>query len=173
MNGVWTTNFENLKKGWVLGYFKQEVNPVYATDGIVEGALYSSGTTGGGNGFGIACLYPFFSVDSTVPSESDQAINDSSGLFSATATSNNTPTWVTDHIRKTTTMTRQRTSSSSVTLNSWGLYAEVYLTSGSTRRILCYRELFDEPITVAQYETIRLTFTLEGYLDGTVTAGMG
>lgn len=174
MNGVWTTNFENLKKGWVLGYFKQEVNPVYATNGLIEGYPNSAASTGSNNGFGISCLYPFFSMDSTVPSEANQAINDADNLFSSVSTTNGAPTWVTDHFHKTTTMTRQRTASSSVTLNSWGLYAKLEVNGSTTGRlVLCYRELFDEPITVAQYETVRFTFTLNGYLDGTVTAGMG
>lgn len=174
MNGVWTDNFENLKKGWVLGYFRHEVNPITATNGLLEGYPYLAGTTGSSNGFGISCLYPFFSVDTATPTVGDVSFTNSDSIFSSVATSNGNPTWNTDHFTKQTIFTRQKTSSGSITLNSWGLYAMVAIgSSSSSRTVLCYRELFDEPIIVSQYETIRLTFILKGYLDGTIIPSIG
>lgn len=172
MNGVWTNNFENVKKFLVWGYAHPDINPIISASGD---ALNGPCTFINAYGSSMAAINPFISLSATTPVASDTAFANSMNELVNISESAGNPVFNTDHWTRTYSYTRQKQSAGAITFNSWGLYGNIRVgvSSGTLYNVLYYRELFDEPITLIQYDTLKITFRVNVYLDGTVSVSVG
>lgn len=179
--GCWTKNWDGVKRMWAT---KQ-----YAA-GLIT--FCDQATSAGAYSMNIPDVTPFASIrqgsdilagnltlrlggeeSSSTPSDTDYNIYGpiTSGLSYVSVTNNgtgyNASTGIASAYRS---VTIQNTSASTLTIYEWGLFTGVdYWTSSTTRfpnkAFLLYRGKLSEAVTLRQYETITISFTIQMQLD--------
>lgn len=170
MNGIFTNNWTAAKNLMLIGAASNATNgqtgvtDMYDTYGArCRPDVYIisplNGLVRGYNPSGDRNAIRFGTSD-TAPAATDIDLGTpwSSGLTYVEATSGNM-TWSGNTASRTFTVTVQNTAAASVTVREFGLFAYV-VSGGSYSYSMLYREVLDTPVTLAQYDSATLTFTV-------------
>lgn len=167
MAGVWTNNWNNMRRSMAAGIASTALGAVYNTSGqaISSANVFQSqypvagpmsplyGSRGSGGGVvGVP-----FGTSNTTPAVTDYSLGEAftSGL-SYVAYNNGTETYnaSTGVATRTDYVTVQNTGAADKIVREWGIVGRL---NGSD--VLLYRAVLDEPITLPQYYSLKLTIT--------------
>lgn len=171
MAGVWTNNWKGLINSAILGGFYREGTTTaydyqgkaaYMTNGNISSPVPSRITNDGSPGSGSLSIR--FGQSDTTPDVSqyslgDDATNNLTYINSSVISYNwdaNTHT-----LTRSYRVTIQNKNAATITIREYGVYVGAYLTSnnGGTR-VMLYREVLDEPVTLGQYESGTINISL-------------
>ena len=160
MTGVFTNNWAGLKNSMILGGVSQSGQAtvynvsgalVRATSCVSPVAAVAASYTPGGTSNAVR-----FGTSDTAAAATDIDLGTawSSGL-TYVSVANGDLTWSSSTASRTVTIVVQNTAAASVTIREFGIFC-----SSSSGAVLLYRGVLDTAVTVAQYESASLTFTV-------------
>ena len=175
MTGVFTNNWKGMKNRLLLGHCASAagLDTVYNTGGNlvspISGHNYKFAFSPLNNVYGAYdrnssttyCMNLIrFGTSDTTPTAADIDLGNpwSSGI-SYVSVNSGTPSVSGSAVSRTFTVTVQNTAAASVTVREFGIFC--YLSgSPESGYVMLYRAVLDEPVTIAQYESATLTFTV-------------
>lgn len=159
--GIFTNNWQGLKNSMLLGGIaKEDVSDAYNVSGT---RVYSNGMTSPlkqvYQGFGASSgsyNYVRFGTSDTTPTATDIDLGNvwSSGI-TYVSVSNSAVSWSGARATREYSVTIQNTAAASVTVREFGIFC--YTSNGYA---LLYRAVLDTPVTIAQYESATITFSV-------------
>lgn len=163
-NGVWTNNWTAVKNTMLLGGIYPGLNTLQFSDGTTLARRSDNSTYTASPTAPTDLLTIRLGVGTNTPSAGDYSITSPSN-FNYLSVSANDPVYdlSTATITRSTIVTVQYAGNGSITLTEWGLFLPVYAGGnyGSTLgSFLAYRELFDSPIVIQQYQAAALELTI-------------
>lgn len=169
--GIWLDNWRGLRNGYLLsGTYRDTLTQAFDTNGRHAACNVSYTATPldlayqGYSSSNTKRLFVRFGQSDTTPSASDYNLGDpvTTGL-SYISVSNGGIQINGDTASRTYRVTVQNTAAASVTLREFGLFVYCNYVSGESgysNYCMIYREVLDTPVTLAQYETATITFTV-------------
>lgn len=177
MTGSWTKNWEAMKRTWATGVTDGSVGVIKNTgNGTVLGfnmqslistplmPVYGGSTVSQGY---VTVIFGGVETNPTTPGPDDYNIYGpvTSGISYDAVVNDDSVTYdaATGIARRTAKVTIRNTQANDVKIfGEWGLFAAVPYRSGNVTQnasVLLYRAKFDTPISLAQHESLTLTFT--------------
>lgn len=175
MTGVFTNNWKGIKNRMLLGHCASAagLDTVYNAEGDLVGAAmnssqcYALSPLGAVHqGYSIASnsrnaqVVVRFGTSDTAPTADDIDLGNpwSSGISYVSAVTG-AASVSGGSVSRTVTVTVQNTAAAAVTVREFGLF--VYVKANTNEGIvMLYRAVLDEPVTIAQYESATLTYTV-------------
>ena len=175
--GIWLDNWRGLRNSALLnGAYNDALTQAYNINGKHAvwnrsntagplGNLYAGISQQSGSSYG-AYLVVRFGQSDTPPTAADYNLGDpvTSNLSYISVSSGSLQyDTATATVSRTYTATVQNLASASVTFREFGLFVYTNTISGesnSSTITMLYREVLDTPVTLAQYETATITFTV-------------
>lgn len=169
MSGVYTNNWKGAKNLMLIGAFNNNTNgrtgttDMYTLGGVrcrpaniispLSNIMVGINPSGTNNAVR-------FGTSDTAAAVTDINLGNpwSSGLSYINATAG-ALSWNGDTVSRTYTVTIQNTAAATVTVREFGIFAYVYTGSSYTYSLL-YREVLDEPVTLTEYDSATLSFTI-------------
>ena len=173
MAGVWTNNWANIQRGWAADMMSSNVGPVYNTSGNAVAYVKSVSASrplndlvSSVNTSTTTCAVRF-GTSNTAPSVNDYTLGEqfASGLsYISASTEPKSYDPQTGLVTVTSTVVIQNTASADKIIREWGLFGSVNgirsgQSSSTSYDVLFYRAVLDEPITLPQYYSLKLTIT--------------
>jgi len=178
MTGTFTNNWHGLKNAMLLGgYYQNGFSTVYNTNGQRlngQDSSYSSRRLASlisliNNAY--TTINDRISVrlgtSDTTPLASDYNLGTPwSSNISYVSASATTPSFdsTTHKVSRTYTLTIQNTAAATTTVREFGLFTVLSATTNSGD-VMLYRGILEEPVTLRQYESATIEFTIEMTLD--------
>ena len=102
-----------------------------------------------------------FGTSNTAPTQTDRDLGSPiTSNLSYVAASVNTGSWSGNTYTRDYTVTIQNTATASVTIREYGLFVPAQYGNGSNGDVMLYREVLDSPVTVGQYESATINFSV-------------
>ena len=173
--GIWLDNWRGLRNSALVGggyssasatntqAYDYSGRTTFAGSAPLPTPLASSIYRGTGTSSGSITVR--FGQSDTTPTAADYNLGDPvmSNLTYVSAVASDL-TWSGSTASRTYTVTVQNTANAAVVFREYGIFAESwYRSSGTSNNItacMVYREVLDTPVTLAQYETATITFTV-------------
>lgn len=173
MAGVWTNNWANIQRGWAADMMSTAIGPVYSTSGAAVAYVKSVSAArplnelNNGTGTGTTVCAVRFGTSNTAPSVNDYTLGEqfASGLtYISASTEPKSYDPQTGLVSVTSTVVIQNTAAADKIIREWGLFGSVNgyrsgSSSSTSYDVLFYRAVLDEPITLPQYYSLKLTIT--------------
>ena len=169
-NGVWTNNWQALKNTMLLAGIYPGLNSIIDISGTAVSASTNTYlaspplgpvfTSGNNNNTSFSIR---LGTGTNPAAASDYTLAESANVnYLSTGSSIATFDDVTGTMSRTYTVTAQYVGAGTITLTEWGIYGKVWYRAANTNyaQAMVYRELFDTPIVLTQYQAAALEVNL-------------